>query len=303
MQYNKIAICGFSGFIGKNLQLNLRENYQILNISLRDSNWKNQLVQSDVIINLVGKAHDHNGEATEDDFYYANVELTKQIFDTFVQSGAKLFIHISSVAALEELESNIHLQEDDNCNPSSYYGKSKRTAEQWLSRQEKVNGKKVIILRPPMIHGLGDKGNLELLYKLVSKGIPYPLGSFNNNRSFLSIDNFNFIILKIIRDIENINPGIYHIADDEYISTNRIIELIKEIENKKTLHLCLPKFLVRSIAKIGDFLPFPLNTIKLKKLTSTLTVSNEKIKKELGITNLPLTAEQGLVKTIKSFQK
>lgn len=298
----KITLFGSSGFLGKNLQLNLKA--KVFNINIREEHWQIKLPSEESIyINLIGKAHDHNKTATEKDFYHANVDLTKNIFDVFIKSEAKIFIHISSLAALEEFESLRPLTEEDSCNPNSWYGKSKREAEKWLLEQRLPENKKLIILRPPMVHGPGDKGNLGLLYKLISRGIPYPLASFENNRSFISIDNFCFFIDELIKNEEKLISGIYHISDDELISTNQIIDIIKKVEKKNTPDLSLPKFFVKGLAKIGDIIPIPLNSLRLKKMTSDLTVSNQKIKSALGIEKLPLSAEEGLIKTIKSFKK
>ncbi|MCA6069113.1 NAD-dependent epimerase/dehydratase family protein [Chryseobacterium sp. RG1] len=299
----KINIFGTTGFIGENLTDKLHENYKISAVSLRNNNWNNELVESEVFINLVGKAHDHNKTATEADFHHVNVDLTKDIFNAFIESDAALFIHVSSLAALEEFESTKPLNEEDICNPNSWYAKSKREAEIWLMNQKLPENKKMIVLRPPMVHGKGDKGNLVLLYKLISKGIPYPLASFENNRSFISIDNFCFFIDEIIKNKNKLDSGIYHISDDEIVSSKEIIKIIQKVENKKTLNVGLPKFFVKGLAKIGDILPIPLNSIRLKKMTSDLMVSNQKIKSALGIEKLPLSAEEGLIKTIKSFTK
>ncbi|WP_294208427.1 NAD-dependent epimerase/dehydratase family protein [uncultured Chryseobacterium sp.] len=296
-------IIGATGFIGRNLANYLEQNYHIEKVSLRDENWRENLANTGAFVNLVGKAHDHHKKGTKEDFYYINVDLAKNIFDAFIKSDAHLFIHISSLAALEEFESSKALTEEDRCNPSSWYGKSKREAEVWLLKQELPENKKLIILRPPMVHGSGDKGNLGLLYKLISKGIPYPLSSFKNKRSFISIDNFCFFIDTIIKNEEKLVSGIYHISDDEAVSTSQIINIIKEVENKRTINLSLPKFLVRSLAKVGDIIPIPLNSLRLRKMTSDLTVSNQKIKSALGIEKLPLSAEEGLIKTIKSFKE
>lgn len=298
----KITLFGASGFIGKNLMEQLQQKYAVSQISVREKDWKQNLFDSDIYINLIGKAHNHNGEAKEEDFYQINVNLLKDIFESFINSKAKLFIHISSIAALEEFESSHELTEIDECNPDSWYGKSKRLAEEWLMIQNLPTDKKLIIIRPPMVHGSGDKGSLGLLYKLISKGIPYPLASFENKRSFISIDNFSFFINEIVSNAEKLPNGIYHIADDEYVSTSEIIEIIKQVKQKHTPNLNLPKFLVKAIAKIGDVLPIPLNSLRLKKMTSNLTVSNQKIKSALGIEKLPLSAEEGLIKTIKSFK-
>ncbi|MFW2136091.1 NAD-dependent epimerase/dehydratase family protein [Chryseobacterium sp. TY4] len=298
-----IAILGASGFIGQNLMKNLSSQFETKPISLRDQKWNDKVIDSNVLINLVGKAHDHKRTATERDYYHANVDLVKEIFLEFIKSDAELLIHISSLAALEEFESNQPLTEEDLTHPQSFYGKSKRKAEKWLLSQNLPQHKKIIILRPPMVHGDGDRGNLGLLYKLISKGIPYPLSSFDNHRSFISITNFSFFIQEIIKNHATLESGIYHVSDDEPVSTKNIINIIKKIENRNVFNLNIPKAIIRAIAKIGDVLPIPLNTKRLKKMTSNLEVSNQKIKSALQIEKLPLTAEQGLVITIKSFKK
>ena len=99
----------------------------------------------------------------------------------------------------------------------------------WKGKQN--SDKSVFILRPCMIHGPGNKGNLNLLYKVVSKSIPWPLGAFDNRRSFTSIDNLCFVIDRLIS--EKSRPGVYHIADDEPLSTNELIEVICETMGRK----------------------------------------------------------------------
>ncbi|MDH6250676.1 nucleoside-diphosphate-sugar epimerase [Chryseobacterium sp. H1D6B] len=299
----KVAVFGSSGFVGKNLIQALQLETEVQEVSLRNASWKEAIDrETDVMINLVGKAHDHKGTATEKEYYFANVELTKEVVETFKKSNADLLIHVSSIAALEEFGSDKPLEELDNCHPVSLYGKTKREAEEWILAQDLSDQKKIIVVRPPMIHGPGDKGNLGLLYKMISRGVPYPLASFENNRSFLSIDNFCYFLLEIIKKQSKVSSGIYHICDDEPVATKKIIEIIKEVTNKRTINLPIPQIVIQKIAKIGDFIPFPLNTKRLQKMTSNLLVSNEKIKKALSIEHLPVSAEEGLIKTIKSFQ-
>lgn len=293
-------VFGGSGFIGQNL-LNISNQYS--SVSLRDPHWNEHVDGAETWINLVGKAHDHKGLGTEMDYYYANVQLAKEVFEAFVLSEAKLLIHISSLAAIEEFESDKALSENDDCSPVSWYGKSKRAAEEWLLSQELPNEKKLIILRPPMVHGPGDKGNLGLLYKFISKGIPYPLTAFDNKRSLISIQNFCYFIEQIVERNHKLATGIYHISDDEPISTSEIINIIKKITGKNTMNFSIPKFLIKGIAKIGDVIPIPLNTKRLKKLTSNLLISNQYIKNKLTISNLPLTAKKGLEITIRSFSE
>ena len=150
-----------------------------------------------------------------------------------------------------------------------------------------------------MIHGPGNKGNLNLLYKIVSKGFPWPLGAFENKRSFCSIDNLCFIINELIYN-EAIPSGVYNIADDEPIATNDLIKLIAESQRKKYRIWNIPVYLIKLFSKIGDIIKLPLNTERLNKLTETYIVSNTKIKSAIK-KPLPLSAKEGLMKTLNSF--
>lgn len=301
---NRVLIAGASGFLGKNL-VNYIENsnLSVYQLSLRNLEWEKNIAFAEVIINLVGKAHDHKRQASEADFFEINYELTKKLYNYFINSAASLFIHVSSIAALEEEGTMNVVSEEYIPNPKSAYGRSKRKAEEFLISQLLPQGKRLIILRPTMIHGPGDKGNLMLLFKAINKKIPYPLGAFNNKRSFLSIDNICFIIHNIIHKGETVDSGIYNISDDEPLSTLQIINTIAAITEKRAIIFNVPKNIIHIIAKAGTILKLPLNSKTLTKMTSDLVVSNQKIKTALGIQSLPVTAQQGLEKTIKSFLK
>ena len=171
---------------------------------------------------------------------------------------------------------------------------------EWEGEKRRIE-KKVYILRPCMIHGPGNKGNLNLLYKLSQKGLPWPLGAFENKRSFCSIDNITYIIQQLIeRDIE---PGVYNVADDENLSTNELIRLMALSQDKKARIWNIPAGPVKAIARLGDFLHLPLNSERLKKLTESYVVSNDKIKKALGIEKMPVTEEEGFRRTFESFSE
>jgi len=156
------------------------------------------------------------------------------------------------------------------------------------------------ILRPCMIHGPGNKGNLNLLYQVVKKGIPYPLGAFENRRSFTSIDNLSFVISELIE--KDIPGGIYNVGDDESLSTNELIALMAKTMNKPNRTWKWNKSFVEVIARAGTILHLPLNTERLNKLTENYVVSNDKLKKALGIKKMPVTAKDGFIKTIQSFE-
>ena len=289
-----IYLTGSSGFVGKNIISYFGEKTHITKYK-RDSVIE---IREDVVLHLAGKAHDLKKVASDDEYYFVNTEFTKLVFDSFIASDANVFIILSSVKAVVD-ELDYELTEEYIPNPITHYGKSKLLAEQYILSKQIPNGKRVYILRPCMIHGPGNKGNLNLLYNIVKKRFPWPLGSFNNNRSFCSIENLCFIINELMIN-DNIQSGIYNIADDDTISTNDLINLISESQEKKTFILFIPKKIITMISILGDIFNFPLNTERLTKLTSSLVVSNNKIKKAIN-KPLPVEAKDGLMKTLKSF--
>ena len=287
-----LLITGSSGFVGTYLKKYSNSKHQVIPFN------RTYDFNVDTIVHLAGKAHDLKNVTDPSDYYSVNTELTKKVFDRFIESDSKVFITLSSVKAVaDELE--VDLTEDYIPNPITDYGKSKLLAEEYILSKVIPEGKRVYILRPCMIHGPGNKGNLNLLYKIVKKGIPWPLGAFENKRSFCSIDNLCFIINELIEN-DQIPPGIYNIADDEPLSTNELIHLISKILGKEPSIWKMPKSLIIGLAKIGNVLKLPLNKERLDKLTETYIVSNHKIKKAIN-KSLPISSRDGLFKTLNSF--
>ncbi len=256
-----------------------------------------KLPMVDTIIHLAGKAHDTSNTIDSASYFEINLGLTKRIFDYFLQSNATKFIFFSSVKAVADTVGNEILTEDVIPNPKTPYGQSKLAAEKYILSQQLPVGKKFYILRPCMIHGPGNKGNLNLLYKFVRKGIPWPLGSFENNRSFVSIGNLIFVLRLLIE--KDIPSGTYNIADDESFSTNQLIRLIAESVQRKPIIWNIPAPIIRFIAKSGDLFHLPLNSERLKKLTESYVVSNTKLKSALKINTLPISVYDGLSFTLK----
>lgn len=296
----KITITGSTGFVGKNLLSYVAENHigNVATISFRQ--LLPPKLDGDVLIHLAGKAHDLANTSNPQEYFEVNYEKTKMLFDLFLASDVRDFIYFSSVKAVADTVKGT-LSEDADGQPKTPYGQSKLQAERYLMSKELPAGKRVFIVRPCMIHGPGNKGNLNLLYKVVKKGIPYPLGAFHNKRSFLSIDNLLFTLERIIKD-SSIPGGVYNIADDEPLSTNELIKVIAEASGSRGSVWNISRGLISGVAKIGDKLHLPLNSERLKKLTESYVVSNQKIKNALKIDQFPVSSRDGLMKTIKSFE-
>jgi nucleoside-diphosphate-sugar epimerase len=251
------------------------------------------------VIHLAGLAHDTANTSTPEDYVRINTDLTVEVYKRFLDSEARTFIYFSSVKAAADRVSGDILTEDEPPAPGTPYGQSKRAAEEKILELGIPADRRVYILRPCMMHGPGNKGNLNLLYKLVRKGLPWPLGAFDNRRSFLCIDNLIFLLEELLKG--GAPSGIYNLADDEALSTNGLIRLIAESEGRKARILKCPQSLIQTAARAGDVLRLPLNTERLKKLTESYVVSNHKIKTALGIGALPLTVDTGIKKTLRSF--
>ena len=295
-----IIITGASGFVGINLHDYLKYSYDVKNLSVRYQPNQQFDLKSDAVIHLAGKAHDLKNVSNPQDYYEANFELTKQLFDSFLTSSASVFIFMSTVKAVADSVDGI-LTEEAVPNPKTHYGIAKQQAEQYILSQELLQGKRVYILRPCMIHGPGNKGNLNLLYQLVSKRLPWPLGDFKNKRSFLSIENLCFVIKQLLENTA-IPSGVYQISDDLSVSTNELISLLGISLGKKSRIVSIPSTRIKGIAKLGDHLRLPLNSERLQKLTENYVVSNKKIIEAIG-KPLPVASKEGLLITFDSFKK
>ena len=296
----QIVLTGASGFVGQNLIKFFHRHKVgvIFSLNLRET-LPDVFPTSNAIIHLAGKAHDIDKNSSTTEYLDVNVGLTKKMFDLFLKSDCPDFVYFSSVKAAADAVEGI-LTEDIITNPKTIYGQSKKQAEEYLLSKDLPIGKRLFILRPCMIHGPGNKGNLNLLYKFVKKGIPYPLGAFDNKRSFLSIDNVCFVLEEILKN-RSIPGGIYNLADDEELSTKEVIQIIGKASHSKARIWNIPAGLINCVVKIGGMVNLPLNPERLQKLTESYVVSNEKIKNVLGVKTLPVTSEEGLLKTIRSF--
>ncbi len=309
----KILITGIHGFVGNNLVDALSADHQIYGLDIlspekagviRTFGWNqlDHLPEVDVVIHLAGKAHDTKNQTATDLYFRVNRDLTCRIYDWFLDATADKFIFFSSVKAVAETVNENELTEDVVPAPVGPYGESNLAAEEYLRSKDVTaseRAKKTYILRPALIHGPGNKGNLNLLYKLICKRFPWPLGAFENRRSFTSIKNVIFVLEKIL--ISEKSGGVFNIADDEPLSTNELIKLISKTTGKRYLIWKINRNLIAGLASIGTLLRLPLDRERLRKLTENYVVSNRKIREHLGIEELPVGVREGIIFTIKNF--
>ena len=313
----KLLITGIHGFVGSNLVKALSKDHIIYGLDIiapektgviKTFSWEDldaeRVPAVDGIIHLAGKAHDTKNQAAAEVYFKVNTGLTQKIFDYFLaHDSIKKFVFFSTAKAAADKVEGV-LTEDVVPTPIGPYGESKIAAEKYIlscmeQRPSQFDGRGVYIFRPCMIHGPGNKGNLNLLYSVVKKGIPWPLGAFENRRTFTSVENICFAVNGVLT--KDVPSGIYNMGDDEALSTNELIEEICKSMGKKAHIWKLPKGLMTGIAKIGGWLHLPLDPERLRKLTENYISSNAKIKAALGIERMPVDAREGLKVTLESF--
>lgn len=307
----KILITGVHGFVGSNLVEALKKEHTIYGLDIvapvKDGveetfSWEDLdagiVPEVDAIVHLAGKAHDTKNQSAAEVYFKVNTGLTQKIFDYFLaQDSIKKFVFFSTAKAAADKVEGV-LTEDVVPAPIGPYGESKIAAEKYILEHMPAD-KQVYIFRPCMIHGPGNKGNLNLLYNVVSKGIPWPLGAFENRRTFTSVENICFAVNGVLT--KDVPSGIYNMGDDEALSTNELIEEICQSLGKKARIWRLPKGLMFFVARVGGWLHLPLNPERLRKLTENYISSNAKIKDALGVERMPVDARSGLRRTLESF--
>jgi nucleoside-diphosphate-sugar epimerase len=306
-----VLVVGSTGFVGQNFTtfLTTESNISFATLDRKLSAkphkqlvWNDleilDLEQFDFIFYFTGKAHDLKKTSNDQAYFDINVRLLERFLSRLQESNfAGNFLFLSSVKAVADEVYGV-LTEDIAPNPKTPYGKSKLEAEKVIFSSFLAD--KAVILRPCMIHGKGNKGNLNLLFQMVYKGFPNVLADFKNERSLLSIDNLVIVFNAFLN--HKLSAGAYQVADSGFISTTVMMEVMANVTGKKLKNWAIPKTVISLVAKIGDFLPLPLNSDRLQKLTENYRVSNRKICQEMK-QEMPFTIKQGLQNTIESFAK
>lgn len=312
-----ILITGATGFIGRhllpalhnqNLQVILATrrhpinepsyNYKVINVRgiNETTNWLDALKEVDAVVHLAARAHQLNDQALdpEAEFLRINCEGTKTLAKQAIASGVKHFIFISSIGAMATLSDTI-ISEASPCQPDTPYGRSKLNAENALIELCRNTQMNWTILRPTLVYGPNNPGNMERLFALVTKNLPLPLGSIVNSRSLLYVGNLIDAIIRCIEDNRAKNQT-FIVSDGEDFSTSELIFRMGNAMGEKTLLLPFPPSLLRLAAKM----------IKKEevadRLLGSLQVDSNKIRQMLDW-KPPYTVDQGLQATADWFKQ
>lgn len=295
MPPSKILLTGSSGFVGSHVIKQLKNDFTLYAISTKATaneyvsktyawNEINNIEESfDAVIHMAGLAHDTQNKNAESAYFEVNVGLTEKLLENISNWNCSTFIYISSVKAAVDSTANHVLTEEMPSTASNVYGRSKLKAEQVIMNHNNTIDR--IILRPVMVYGRAQKGNLITLEKWIRKGLWFPFKQWKNKRSVLSVNNLSSVIKTVVKN--PIPSGVYFISDDRPVSTSDILKSIGKGINRKVRLIPVPNWLI----KLGlAILPNKIKAITDKVLGS-LEVDNSKLKSGLGITEMPYKTE------------
>lgn len=309
-----ILLTGATGFVGQAILGRLLENeLHNVTVALRSADgfdrcvahvvgdfsyatdWSAALFNQQVVIHAAARAH-----VMKDDVFDAlaayrrvNVDGTLNLARQAAVAGVKRFIFISSIKVNGE---QTHLDKpftaDDTPVPEDAYGISKWEAEQSLKELASETGMDVVIIRPPLVYGPGVKGNFASMIKLVSKGLPLPLGAIHNQRSLVGLDNLVDLIITCIDHPAAANQ-IFLAGDGHDLTTTELLRSVARAMGKPSWLIPVPEtLLVLGVTLLGK-------KAVAQRLLGSLQVDISKARDLLGW-EPPISVEEGLRRCFQS---
>ena len=314
-QFNVVLVTGANGFVGQSLCKRLFQQGQAVCAVVRRSStqvdnnesiavgdikghtdWTKALQDVKVVVHLAARVHVMN-EMTDDplaEFRKINVEGTLNLARQAFKAGVSRFIYISSIKVNGEFtEPGCPFKADDASQPMDPYGISKREAEDGLRQLAKDTGLEVVIIRPPLIYGLGVKANFLSMMRWLHKGIPLPLGSINNARSLVALDNLVDLIVTCIQHPAAANQT-FLVSDGEDVSTTDLLKRTAVAMGIKARLIPVPEILIKVGGKLlgkGDV---------VQRLCGNLQVDITKAQQLLGWAP-PISVEEGLRRAVATI--
>ena len=313
---NNIALIGASGFVGTRLIDQLKANYQIRNfdkqqskkypelttiVDIRDKESLHDLIKGyDLIILL---AAEHRDDVSPVSLYYdVNVQGTQNVLDVMDSNGIKNIIFTSSVAVYGLNKNNP--DETHPADPFNHYGKSKWQAEEVLQKwyNDNPTEKSLNILRPTVIFGERNRGNVFNLLKQISSGRFLRIGTCDNKKSMAYVGNIVAFIEYLTDNLKN-GCEVYNYVDMPDLTTNELINVVGNSLNKKIPSIKIPYWVGLFGGYCFDGLAWILkkklsiSSVRVKKFCATTQFNATKA--HLSGFKVPFSLSQGLDRTIK----
>lgn len=314
MQY---LITGATGFVGKQLCIELLRQGQIVRAALRsakivienietaavgpidgETDWTMALCDVNVVIHLAARVHVMKDISIDplSEFLKVNLAGTENLARQAARAGVKRLVYVSSIKVNgEQTTEGQTFTELDEPDPKDPYGISKCEAERALYQVAADTGLEIVIVRPPLVYGVGVKGNFAQMLKVLAKGIPLPLASVQNCRSLIYVENL--VDALIVSATHPAAAGqTFLVSDGEDISTpNLLRQLGAAMGRSARLFSCPQALLKLSGWLIGK-------PEQVERLLGSLQIDSDKIRRELNWTP-PYTLREGLQNTGASVRR
>ena len=311
----KILVTGANGFIGTQLAETLANSgHQVRNTArsltpnspitremitcdLESADNLDHLTTGcDAIVHLAGRAHVMSDDpATSESLYLsANVDVTRRLAQSAARTGVKRMILMSSVKVNGESTTiDSPFTSQDIPNPQDPYGRSKTQAEQVLWNVASTCELEGVVIRPPLVYGPGVRANFASLIGIVNRGIPLPLGSIHNKRSFVAIDNLIDCVATALQS-SNAAGQTFLVSDGQDLSTPELIRAIASSLHKSPMLIPIPTALLKLAATPAG------KRNAYDRLCGSLTVDIASTKQKLSWTP-PFTVQESLQRTVDAF--
>jgi UDP-glucose 4-epimerase len=284
----RVLITGANSFVGLNFRkyshCEAIDEVSLLDTDPGDIHFENY----DVVLHLAAIVH-QSRKISEQNYFKVNRDLCLSIAERAKNAGVGQFVFLSTlkVYGREGLSSFLR-NEDSECYPDDFYGKSKYAAEAGLNNLTDSNFT-VSIIRTPLVYGEGVRANMMSLIKLVESSPILPFARMNNRRNFTFTENLVAYIDKII---EKRAPGTFIAMDQNALSTTELVNCISKYLGKRVFLVKLPELLLSLCRKF-----FPTN---FERLFGSFEFENNKTRKILNF-EPPFTTEEGLKKTVNHY--
>lgn len=306
----KILVTGASGFIGKSLVAELLSQGYSVSAGSRtpigyiksvvvgdidgDTDWDEVLVGLDTVIHLAARVHilNENSKDPLAEFRKVNVAGTLKLAKSAAKAGIKRFLFVSSIG-VNGTYTTLPYTELDLPNPQDAYGVSKFEAEQALHKLSAKTDMEMVIVRPPLVYGVGVKGNFWQMLKVLTTGIPLPFLSVKNKRSFIYLENLVDALILCATHPKAAGQT-YLVSDGQDISTPDLLRRLSSLMGRSAILLpCSPVFMSLVGRLFGK-------SKQLNKLVGSLQIDSSKIRCELGW-KPPFTLDEGLKATAAAY--
>ena len=313
----KILVTGATGFIGTQLSETLAKSghqvretarsiapnrsttRELITCDLESANNLDHLTTGcDAIVHLAGRAHvmSDNPVTSESLYVSANVDVTRKLAQSAARTGVKRMILMSSVKVNGESTTiNSPFTAQDIPNPQDPYGRSKTQAEQALWDVASTSGLEGVVIRPPLVYGPGVRANFASMIGIVNRGIPLPLGSIQNRRSFVSLDNLVDLISTTVQS-PNAAGNTFLVSDGHDLSTPDLIRSIASALDQSPKLFPFPSALLKLAATATG------KRSAYDRLCGSLTVDIALTKQKLSWSP-PCTVQDSMQRTVDAFMQ